>query len=181
MRLNKQLLTLSGILLLGIIINLIIIFYWIISCSLADTQIERFFYCDAKEGPSLSFHLLFIFSSGVLALHALVFLISSFFVRNSIKSWIKVTILIIFSVVFISPFFLLIKMNRDVPITLSKYELEREKRRANADQVQKEWLESEEYENLQEDARQRSCDMAKDSLKNWKEGEPLPLLPVGCN
>ncbi|MEK7072194.1 MAG: hypothetical protein AAB969_01335 [Patescibacteria group bacterium] len=178
MKSNKSLLSLSGILFLMIVVNLLIIFYWVTRCSLADSQIEQFFYCDGKEGPSLNIYLLFGLSSIIIALPVLISLISSFFVEMNIKLWIKITILIIFGIIFLSPFFLLI--SGDISITLNSYKIEREQGMIYAEQAQEEWLNSDEYKKLQEESRQRSCDMAKESIKNWQKGEPIPLLPNGC-
>ena len=181
MRLNKQLLGLSGAIFLGIIVNLTIIFYWLFHCSTANTLIEQFFYCDAKKGPSLVIYLLFALSSIILAFPALITFVSSFLIRERIRSWIKNTILVVSVIVFILPFLNLMWISKSASLTLSEYRSEREAGRIYAEQVKDEWLDSEEYKKLQEEAIQKGCDDTREILKNWKEGELLPLLPEDCN
>lgn len=154
---NKTLLKLAGLLFCFSVIDAIVIFYWWMRCA----QTQSAFYCDSFMFGGI------ILSLGIPALVllglSLVVLAFSKWYEGNISTVAKSVIVTLGVIIFVAPYtpFLL---PSEQPRTYQGFQ----------DRMEQVRLE-------QEKEKERQCTDYKQKMFEYREGQPMPIPPPGCN
>mgnify|MGYP001557857964 FL=1 len=154
---NKTLLKLAGLLFCFSVIDVLVISYWWIRCG----QTQSAFYCDSFAFVGI----LFILGIPALVLLGLALIVLAFskWYKGNVSTVAKSIIVILGVIIFVAPYTPLL-LPSEQPKTYHGFLNRMEQNKAKF-----------------EEQKEVQCTEYKQRMSEWREGQPMPVPPPGCN
>ena len=154
---NKTLLKLSGLFFCFSVIDVFVILYWWMRCG----QTQSAFYCDKFAFGGILL-VLGIPALVLLGLSLIVLAFSKWY-KGNVSTPAKSIIIILGIIILVAPYTPLLLSNEQ-PRTYRDFQIQAEPRRME--------LEKE---------KEKQCIEYKQRMSEYREGQPMPIPPLGCN